>query len=82
MRDWVNLLLGFACGVAVGIVLSSFFFGARLKFYKEYIEHRLTSINRLHFQGKTAGDKPRVSFWKALFNRTSRTDKGSKSIQD
>ena len=76
MRDWGNLAIAFACGIAVGFVLSSFLFGARLRFYKEYIEHRLASINRLHFHSGTAHGEPRGSFWKGFLNRPSKSDKG------
>ncbi|HEV2248037.1 MAG TPA: hypothetical protein VGW37_15410, partial [Terriglobia bacterium] len=72
MRDLANLALGFLCGMAVGFVLSSFFFGARIRFYKEYIEHRLASINRLHFPSRAAHGKPRASFWKGFLHRPSK----------
>ena len=82
MRDWANLMLGFGCGLAVGFVLSAFFFGAKIRFYKEYIEHRLASINRLHFQSRATRERPRVPFWKAFLHRPSKANKGSKSVQD
>lgn len=82
MRDWSNLVMGFACGLAVGFVLSSFLFGAKIRFYKEYIEHRLASINRMHFQSRAAHGKPGGSFWRTFLHRPSKTEKGSKSVQD
>jgi hypothetical protein len=82
MKDWANLGVAFACGLAVGFALSAFFFGARIRFYKQYIEHRLAFINRLYLQGTATRPAPRVSFWKSILGRRSKQDEGSKSIHD
>jgi hypothetical protein len=82
MKDWTSIVLAFALGLAVGVAFTSFFFESRVRFYKQYIEHRLASINRLRFQRGASHELPKASFWKTLLSRHSKPDGDSKSQQN
>lgn len=79
MRDWISLSLVFLFGIAIGILISSIFFEARLRFYKEFIEHRLSSINRLHLQRHAKSKSSKLAYLKTMLGRPSKRDEDSKS---
>lgn len=82
MLDWISLVLVFAFGIVVGILISSFLFESRLKFYKEFIEHRLAAINLHRFQGAAKHRSPKSSHEKTLSGRASNRGENSKSSQN
>lgn len=82
MMDWSSLVLVFVFGIAVGVFASSVFFESRVRFYKEFIEHRLASINRLRSQNTATDKSSKPSCWKTVFGRSSKPDKDSKSSQN
>lgn len=82
MRDWISLGLVFVFGIAMGILVSSIFFESRIRFYKEFIEHRLSSINRLHFQRHAKSKSSKLSYWKTVLGRPSKRGDDSKSSQN
>ena len=81
MMDWVSLALVFVFGIAMGILASSFFFESKLKFYKNFIEQRLSSINRLRFQNAAKQKSSKPSHGKAARRHPSKREKDSKPSQ-
>lgn len=79
MMDLISLILVFVFGIAVGILVSSFFFESRLRFYKEFIEHRLASINLLRFHNSATHKPSEPSPKKTILGRPSERDERSKS---
>lgn len=71
MKDWVGLAVAFALGLAAGVAFGFMLFESRAKFYKEFIEHRLASINRLYSQESTADGSPKKLSWRGVFKRYS-----------
>jgi hypothetical protein len=82
MMDWISLGLVFVFGVTMGVLISSLFFESRVRFYKEFIENRLSSINRLHFQRYAKSKSSKPSYWKTILGRPSKRDDDSKSSQN
>jgi hypothetical protein len=81
MKDWIALVLTFAFGFAAGVVFASVFFESRVRVYKNFIEHRLASINRLYSQEITTHRLPKTSFWRVVFNRRSKSAEETKPTQ-
>jgi|GEM_PF-3107809 len=82
MMDWISLTLVFVFGIAIGILVSSLFFESRLRFYKEYIERRLASINLPRFQSAAKSKSPKRQDRKTDFSHTSKREKDSESPQN
>lgn len=82
MMDWISLALAFVFGIATGILVSSFFFESRLRFYKEFIEHRLASINLLRFHNSATHKPSEPAHKKTILGRPSKRDDSSKSPQN
>ena len=82
MMDWISFVLVFVFGIAVGVLLSSFLFESRIRFYKEFIEHRLASINRLRIQNTKTDKSSKPSYWKTILGRPSKREEDPKSPQN
>jgi hypothetical protein len=82
MMDWISLLLAFVFGLTVGIAFSSFLFESRIRFYREFIEQRLASINRLRLQGATTQRVHKSSFWRAILSRRTKSGEDAKPFQN
>lgn len=82
MRDWISLGLVFVFGITMGILVSSMFFESKIKFYKEFIEQRLSSINLIHFQRHAKRKSSKASYWKTVLGRPSKRDEDPKSPQN
>lgn len=82
MKAWTDLILSFAAGFAVGIVFAAFHFRSRLRFYKQFIEHRLASINRLRPSKVSPWSFRKLSIWKDGASRPSKSRKGSKEVEN
>ncbi len=76
MKDWLSLAVAFAFGLAAGVAFGFFLFESRARFYKEFIEHRLASINRLYSQEGTTRGLPILSSWRGRFKGRSRPGQG------
>lgn len=53
MSPWIHMPLTFAVGFAFGAVSAFFHFRARLKFYRQFIEQRLSTFNLVHSPAHT-----------------------------
>ena len=82
MKSWINFLVAFGSGLAVGVVVAAVFFESRLRLYKEYIEQRLAAINRFRSQSPATHGMHKPSSWKDIFTRHPASRSGSKSIGD
>ena len=82
MMDWVSLVLVFLFGIAMGILVSAFFFNSKLRFYKGFIEQRLESINLLRFHSAAKPKPSQPSQGKTAFRHSSQPEEDSKSSQD
>jgi len=82
MMGLISFVLVFVFGLAVGVLVSSFLFASRIRFYKEFIEHRLLSINRLRSQNSAKHKSSKPSYWKTVFGRTSKREEDSKSSRN
>jgi hypothetical protein len=78
MKGWTQIALPFVFGIMVGVAFAFFLFESRIRFYREFIEHRLTSINRLRSSKETKRKQPKSSFWKAVTSRRSKPREESK----
>ena len=75
MTHWIGFVSAFVLGLAVGVILAFFLFESRIRFYKDFIEQRLASINRLYSQNVTSTGPYKFSFWRNVFQRRSRSGK-------
>lgn len=82
MMDWISILMVFVFGIAVGVLISSFLFESRIRFYREFIEHRLASLNRLRSQNAATEKSSKPSCWKTVFGHPPKHEEKSNSSQD
>lgn len=78
MKGWTHIAISFVSGIVVGVAFAFFLFKSRIRFYRDFIEHRLNSINRLRFSKDRKRKQPKSSFWKTATAHRSNPSEESK----